>query len=346
MLPRKKCKEAPPSEAAPALTTEAILDRIHSPCRGLQPVIRFVFQSEGKRLRPRLLCLSARLFEHASPHLAEAATLVEALHNGTLLHDDVMDRARIRRNRPTVNRLWGNGVAVLAGDFLLAAVMDLALRTGNASIPPLAVETLMELVEGQMMELQNLGNLRLSERTGLQIIRKKTASLFGMACRLGGLLGCAAPERLRALETFGLQVGTAFQLLDDVRDYLSDQTRTGKEPGRDLAEGKVTLPVLVAFRQADPRDKMRIRQIFSDPGRALCLREITNLVESHGGFSYTLRKAEGYVRKAVSVLRLLPPCGQRADIEQAAWEMLRENSPYPALHPSSCSPAERTPLAR
>lgn len=327
MLPQKECIESADPMAVPALSTTEILDRIHPPCHGLHPVVRFVFQSEGKRLRPHLLCLSARLFSHATPHLADAATLVEALHNGTLLHDDVMDRARVRRHRPTVNRLWGDGVAILAGDFLLAAVMDLALRTKHPSIPPLAVETLIQLIEGQMMELQNQGNLTLTERTGMRIIEKKTASLFAMTCKLGSVLAGATSDHIRALESFGLQLGIAFQLLDDIQDYISNQTHTGKEPGRDLAEGKVTLPVLVAFRHAGTKDKKRIRHIFSAPQREKYLGEITTLLEDHGGFSHTLREAEESVRNAVSALRVVPACKERADIEQAAWRMLRDNTP-------------------
>ncbi len=341
MLPQEKSTESTHMIAVPALTTNEILDRIHPPCHGLHPVIRFVFQSEGKRLRPHLLCLSARLFNHTTPYLAEAATLVEALHNGTILHDDVMDRARVRRHRPTVNRLWGDGVAILAGDFLLAAVMDLAFRTKHPSIPPLAVETLIQLVEGQMTELQNLGDLTLTERTSMRIIEKKTASLFATACKLGSVLGGADPNHVLVLESFGFQLGIAFQLLDDIQDYLSTQTHTGKEPGRDLAEGKVTLPVLVAFRQAGTKDKKRIRQIFSDPEREKCLGELTTIVEGLGGFSYTLREAEACVEKAVSVLRIVPASEERADIEQAAWKMLRENTPRRTMEASNSSSKER-----
>jgi len=213
--------------------------------------------------------------------------------------------------------------------------MDLALRTQHPSIPSLAVETLVHLIEGQMMELQNQGNLTLTERTGMQIIEKKTASLFAMACKLGGVLGGASPEHILALESFGLQLGIAFQLLDDVQDYLSNQTHTGKEPGRDLAEGKVTLPVLVAFRHADTQDKKRIRHIISAPQREKYLGELTALLEEHGGFSYTLREAEECVRKAVSALHILPACEERADIEQAAWRMLRENIPRRTMEASN-----------
>ncbi len=312
----------------PSLSTGEILDRIHPPCQGLHPIIRFVFQSEGKRLRSRLLVLAARLFHHAPAHLSEAAILVEALHNGTLLHDDVMDRARVRRSRPTVNRLWGDSVAILAGDFLLAAVMDLAVRTQHPSVLPLALETLMQLVEGQMMELQNQGNLSLSEPTSMEIARKKTASLFTMACTLGGILAEGEPYRVRALGSFGRHLGIAFQLLDDVHDYRPGRLDTGKEPGRDLAEGKVTLPVLAAFRRAGTRDKKRIRRIFSDPGREDHLGELSLLIEGLGGFAYTLSKAVDCVKKSISALEILPPSQGKAEIEQAAWGVLGEHTPW------------------
>ena len=327
MLPRKKASRTSVPIVLPALTTKEILDRIHPPCHGLHPVIRFVFHSEGKRIRPYLLYLSSRLFSSTTPHIAEAATLVEALHNGTLLHDDVMDRARVRRNRPTVNRLWGNGVAILAGDFLLAAAMDLALKTENSSILPLAVETLFQLVEGQMLELQHQGNLSLSERSSIQITKKKTASLFAMACTLGGVLADGDPDQIRALESFGLHVGLAFQLLDDIQDYTSCRTNTGKDPGRDLAEGKVTLPVLVAFQQADTQGKKRIRQIFSDPQRIRCLQELTGFVEDHDGFSYTHRKARDCLERAICSLDVIPASEEKDDIERAAWKILKDNNP-------------------
>lgn len=327
MRPRPKSTPSTLPIPFPSLTTGEILDRIHPPCQGLHSIIRFVFQSEGKRLRSRLLLLAARLFDPAPAHLSEAAILVEALHNGTLLHDDVMDRARVRRNRPTVNRLWGDGVAILAGDFLLAAVMDLAVRTENPSVLPLALETLMQLVEGQMMELQNQGNLSLSEPTSMEIARKKTASLFAMACKLGGILAQGEPGPVRALGSFGLHLGIAFQLLDDIHDYTPGRLDTGKEPGRDLAEGKVTLPVLAAFRQAGTRDKKRIRRIFSDPGREDHLRELTLLIEGLGGFAYTLSKALDCVKKSVSALDILPPSQGKAEIEQAAWRVLGEQTP-------------------
>jgi octaprenyl-diphosphate synthase len=179
-----------------------------------------------------------------------------------------------------------------------------------------------------MMELQNQGNLNLTETTMMRIIEKKTASLFAMACRLGGILADARPEHLHSLESFGLHLGTSFQLLDDVQDYLSGQAHTGKEPGRDLAEGKMTLPVLVAFRHAGTQDKRKIRHIISAPQREKYLGDLTTLVQDHEGFSYTVRKAEECVKKAVSAIASVPASEEKADIERAAWRMLRDNVPH------------------
>jgi octaprenyl-diphosphate synthase len=223
--------------------------------------------------------------------------------------------------------LWGDSVAILAGDFLLATVMDLALRTRHASVLPLAVETLIQLVEGQMLELQNQGNLSMSEPTSVQIIEKKTASLFAMACKLGGLLARGEPEQVRALESFGLHLGIAFQLLDDIQDYTSTQAHTGKEPGRDLAEAKVTLPVLAAFRQADTKSKKRIRHIFSDSQRSNRFQELTLLLQDLGGFAYAYEKAVHYLEKAVSALHILAPCEEKTELEHTAWRILKENTP-------------------
>jgi octaprenyl-diphosphate synthase len=345
VLPQKDCAASTLPLALPSLGTQEIFERILPAGHGLQPVLRFVFQSEGKRLRPRLFYLSARLFNNPTERLADAAVLVEALHNGTLLHDDVMDRAKVRRNRPTVNRLWGDGVAILAGDFLLASVMDLALRTEHPSVLRLALETLTQLVEGQMLELQNQGNLSLAEPTSMEIIRKKTASLFAMACRLGGLLGQGTPDQVRALESFGLHLGVAFQLLDDIQDYTSVQSHTGKEPGRDLAEANVTLPVLVAFRQAGPKEKKRIRSIFADPRRAEHLKEVTVLVGELGGFSYTFQRARASIDRAVHALQIIPACPEKAAIEQTAWGILAGNTPPGCAHPPKRrreSPRERS----
>lgn len=307
MLPQTSITPSGDPVSSPAfVTSERILSTMATPCAGLQPVIRFAVNTRGKRLRSRLLVLSAGTLNTQPEHLAEAAVLVELLHNGTLLHDDVMDRAVVRRHRPTVNRLWGDSVAILAGDFLLAAVMDLALKTGSEAISRLAVDTLMNLVSGQMQELQNQGNLSLEEREYMEIIGGKTGALFAASCAMGGVIAGASPLHLRALEGFGRQLGLAFQLLDDLGDYLSPQARTGKEPGRDLAEAKVTLPLIAALRNASREQRRTIGALFADPDRRGRLPSFRALIQDLGGFSYTLAAARTCVQAALRSLESLP----------------------------------------
>ena len=189
------------------------------------------------------------------------------------------------------------------------------------------METLIQLVEGQMLELQNQGNLSMSEPTSMQIIKKKTASLFAMACKLGGILAHGEPDQVRALESFGLHLGTAFQLLDDIQGYTSTQAHMGKEPGRDLAEAKVTLPVLAAFRNADTKSTKRIHHIFSDSQRSNHFQELTLLLQDLGGFSYVLQRAIHYVDEAACALDIFPSCDEKVELEQTARRIFNENAP-------------------
>ncbi|MEW6439353.1 MAG: polyprenyl synthetase family protein [bacterium] len=307
------------------ITTEEILSAIRTPADGLQPVIRYVLGAPGKRLRSALLYGASRLIDTAPalrPNVVRAASLVELLHNGTLLHDDVMDHARVRRNLPSVNWLWGDAVAILAGDFLLAAVTDLAVRTGIPSVLTTAVETLIELVEGQMLEIRNQGNLDLEEGRYVEIIRKKTASLMSASCRLGGIVTRGGRTEIAALERFGLHLGLAFQALDDLRDYTAPTAVSGKETGKDLAEAKVTLPVLAALRRATPSSRERLCQIFSHAGRERCLEEVRDLLSRLGGFSYTARKARQWIHRALRSLCAFPPSVARQDLERIATALL------------------------
>lgn len=305
------------------ITTEEILAAIRPPCDGLGPVIRYTLETPGKRLRSQLLYGAARVLgSPPNPNLARAATLVELLHNGTLLHDDVMDHARIRRNRPSVNRLWGDAVAILAGDFLLATVMDLALQTGIPAIITTAVDTLIRLVEGQMLEIQQQGNLGLTEDTYLEIIRKKTASLMMAACRMGASMAGGNPEEILSLERFGLHLGLAFQMLDDLQDYCASAEASGKEPGRDAAEGKVTLPVIASLRKANPGQRERLRQIFGHDHRARPPEELRALLDRLGGFRYTLCAARQSVERAMDSLSSFPGGSAKRDLETIALAIL------------------------
>jgi len=303
-------------DAFPAITTEEIMKYMHAPGKALRPVIRYTFQDPGKRLRSRLLYLSAQLTGRPSTHLTEAAALVEMLHNGTLLHDDVIDHASTRRNRPTVNRLWGEGTAIMAGDFLLAATIELAVRLSHPQVLPLTVHTLIQLVDGQVRELQSQGDLFLPEKVYMDIIEKKTASLFSAACKTGIMLSGGTQEQIGSLDFFGRYLGIAFQLLDDIQDYKSLGGDTGKQRGKDLAEKKVTLPLLKAFQKAGLEDRERIMEIFSGQQSSQRLDELVSIIERLGGFSYGLFKVKAFLEKALSILKRFPENNSRQDMEK------------------------------
>jgi len=197
-------------------------------------------------------------------------------------------------------------------------VMDLALKTGHPDVPPAAVHCLAELVAGQMEELKNHGNLSLSESQYLGILRKKTGCLFAFSCRLGATLAQGNHDQTRTVEDFGYSFGTAFQLVDDLLDYLGSREQTGKEPGLDFCEGKVTLPVLVAFKRGSPEEKARIRRIFESGQKRSRLSEFTAILHGLGGFSYTLAKARAYVTQAIGLLAAFPSSVARFDLEQTA----------------------------
>lgn len=290
---------------------------------GLAPVIAYALEQPGKRFRSALLCGSASLVgKPAHPGLALAAALVELLHNGTLLHDDVMDHACVRRHRPSTNQLWGDALAILAGDFLLAAVMRLAYQTGNPAIPLLTLETLLELVRGQALEFRNHENWDLCEQTYLEIVQKKTASLIGAACAMGALLGRGTPAQVEALTEFGRGVGTAYQILDDLRDYTDSAQDLGKEPGKDLIEGKATLPLLSALRLAAPQESARIRSLLAEPQRSRHLEEIRRRMEELGAFTYTLSKAREYADRALDLLGTFPDTPARKALQDGVLNLL------------------------
>lgn len=327
MLPQR---DAPLQTAActpPGVGHDTLLSTMPTPAPGLDRIVRYAMEGEGKRLRPRLLVQSARTLASNPRHLAEAATLVELLHNGTLLHDDVMDRARVRRGRPSVNRLWGDPAAILAGDFLLAAVVELALRTGLEPLVRLSVDTLLDLVAGQWREIQNEGNLALSEPEYLEIAARKTASLFSASCRMGGLIARGLPHQVHALGVFGRELGMAFQMLDDLHDYVAEERHTGKEPGRDLAGSKVTLPLIIALRNASAEQRRELRRLFADRESPRRLEAFRRRIRDLGGFAETLQQARQRVRRASRALDSLPPGDARSCLRRLAERLLRGDDP-------------------
>jgi octaprenyl-diphosphate synthase len=260
---------------------------------------RYLLFSGGKRIRPMLLLLTAKLAGYTGGRLYPLSAMVEFMHTATLLHDDVIDHSHLRRGYPTVNSRWGSALSILVGDFLYAKAMALVVDDGDAQILKEITRVTMRMTEGQVMETLKIGDTSLTEAEYEQIIRQKTAALFGACCYIGGALGALPVEKMEALRRFGLTFGSAFQLVDDALDFIGKEQRLGKPVGSDLREGKVTLPVIVTLQHASS-DELEIIQRFvrGDDRSPETFQRIVALIQKYDGIEYALREAGRYVEQA------------------------------------------------
>jgi octaprenyl-diphosphate synthase len=264
-----------------------------------------ISQFHGKLLRPALLLLTARACGDLRPAHPVLAAVVEMVHIATLVHDDILDEADIRRRAATVNRLWGNERAVLMGDFLISHAYHLCSSVDSIYAARLIGRTTNTLCEGEMMQVANRENFDLTESEYLDIISRKTASLIGTCCELGASFSGAAENTVAALRRFGISVGIAFQIVDDILDLTGDEAEMGKSLGRDVHKGKLTLPLIAALRSATgpERDKLLTLLTGSDPQRH---RQITRLLRERDAVDYAFSVAEDYVESARAALAALP----------------------------------------
>ena len=284
--------------------TESLLwDHLHSSVSLITEVGSYLLQGGGKRLRPLLVILSARLCGYTGSHHLTLASVVELIHNASLLHDDVVDSAEVRRGRAVANSLWGNPASILVGDYLYSKAMNMAVSLQNQRVMDILAETTVIMSEGQVMELASANNLGLPEADYLRIVEAKTAVLMAAACRLGAVLGNAPPAQEKALEAFGRGVGMAFQLTDDLLDYAADAGKLGKSLGKDLAEGRVTLPLIHLLHHGAEEEIAQVRAAFNT-GRATPehLRAICQAMEARRSLEYTLQQAKAYVAQAKEAL--------------------------------------------
>jgi len=264
--------------------------------------------SGGKRIRPLLLLLSARACGYEGPRAITHSVVVEFIHTATLLHDDVVDGAEVRRGNSSANLKWGNEASVLVGDFLFARSFSMMAQDGNAEILKTMSNACTLLSEGEVLQLVNMYNIRLKEEDYLDVIYRKTAALIASSCRVGALLGEGSPPIVNAMNQFGSQVGYAFQLVDDALDYMGDENRTGKEVGKDLREGNVTMPLLRLCALATPAEFDLVCQLIvhSDDIAPEDFRDVVKMMEKYNTISYTLDRARGYIEAAKSALSALP----------------------------------------
>ena len=282
--------------------------------------------SGGKRLRPLLTVISARICGCDEPQNIRFATIFEYLHAATLLHDDLVDGALLRRGKQAAHRLFGNETAVLTGDFLLARALSIAADTENVEVIRIIGNITEQMSQGEIQQLINKGRTDLSETEYLEVIRRKTAILIEGACHVGALVAQGTAPETNALKCFGSRIGLAFQMADDLLDYTSDAALLGKPVGTDLKEGKLTLPVIVSLKAAGAKDRGRMLDIirsksFSDAD----FNEFKALLHQYGGISHTRQRAAEFVSEAKSALLVFAPSPDRELLDLIAeYTLLRK----------------------
>jgi octaprenyl-diphosphate synthase len=285
-----------------------IRDRLASDVVLINQVAEYIVGAGGKRLRPMLLLLAAGAAGGPAAidgRAHQLAAVVEFIHTATLLHDDVVDESDMRRGRRTANSVWGNAASVLVGDFLYSRSFQLMVELQRMEVMQLLADTTNRIAEGEVLQLLHIRNPDTDEAAYLRVIERKTAVLFAAATRLGGLLADAPPAQCDALEAFGLDLGYAFQIADDVLDYAADADVLGKNLGDDLAEGKATLPLIHAIAHSDATTSARLREIVSN-GDVDALAEVLTAIQATGGLEYSRGRAAAYAARADAALASVP----------------------------------------
>ena len=230
-------------------------------------VSNYLISSGGKRFRPVLLLLCAHLCGYRGPRAVPLASTIEFIHTATLLHDDVVDRAFVRRGMASANSVWGDGASVLVGDFLFTKSFSIIVQDGNLHILEVVSGATTRMAEGEVMQLVKMGNPEIAEEDYYYVVMNKTAVLISAACQIGAILGKASLEKEKALADFGFNLGIAFQLMDDTLDYVSEEATLGKAIGKDLNEGKITLPLIHTLQTCSKGEREQLTQIILDVNR-------------------------------------------------------------------------------
>ncbi len=283
----------------------------------IRQVAEYIVGGGGKRLRPILLLLSAGAFDYRGRHHHELAAVVEFIHTATLLHDDVVDESGLRRGRATANALFGNAAAVLVGDFVYSRAFQMMVGVDSMRVLQVLADATNVIAEGEVMQLMNCHNPDIDENDYLEVIRCKTAKLFEAATRLGAILGGAPRAQEEAMAGYGMRLGTAFQLIDDVLDYSGEQAVIGKNVGDDLAEGKPTLPLIHAMQRGTPEQAQQVRNAIERGGRDE-LDAAIEAIRATGALDYAREQARAESRAACAALEHLPRSAYRDYLLQLA----------------------------
>jgi octaprenyl-diphosphate synthase len=273
---------------------------------------RYICSSGGKRVRPAILLLGSKIFGYDGPIGPRLGAVIEMIHAATLVHDDIIDDANVRRGRASVNAQWGNEITVLMGDWLYMTAFRLALGERHFRVLDILIEVTRKMIEGELIQLEFNGNLDVTEEQHLDISIRKTAFLFSACSQLGGILGSAGEKHEEQLRLYGLNVGLAFQLVDDVLDFTSNESTLGKPVGNDLKEGKLTLPLIYLMRDGEPRHREMVKDALRQNTLDASTRDaIFQLVRDYHTADKVMEKAHAYAQKAKDCLKDLPACDAR-----------------------------------
>ncbi|HYP09172.1 MAG TPA: polyprenyl synthetase family protein [Bryobacteraceae bacterium] len=310
------------SKLGQSLTAKEILDLIQDDLRKVEREISLESMASGtivstisqhlngnggKRLRPILLLLSARLVGDTNPACIHLGAVVEMIHTATLVHDDIIDVAETRRGRPSTNILWGNHTSVLAGDWLYMQAFQIALRERNFHVLDILIALTQSMVEGELLQLDRIGRLNVSEADYMELVDRKTAGLFSACARLGAVAGGGSDEQEQRLGEFAWNLGMAFQLVDDVLDFTAREKVLGKPIGGDLREGKVTLPVIYALQSCEPSERAVIEQVVTERSYTnASLDSVLAVLERRGGIERARERAAIFAEKARVAIQEFP----------------------------------------
>ena len=296
-----------------------ILTRAESHVEMVPQLARYLIEAGGKRLRPMLTVAAALLFGKPTGAQTNYAAAVEFMHNATLLHDDVVDESDMRRGRPAARKIWGNQASVLVGDFLLGQAFLMMVETGRLDALAVLARAASIIAEGEVFQLAKAGDLAATPDDYDQVIRAKTATLFQAAAEVGAMAGGADEAGRAALRDYGMELGLAFQLVDDVLDYRGESGAMGKNTGDDLREGKMTLPVILTLADANPAEREIITASLgkSDASDA-ALTQVVAIMNRHGALARTIEEAHAHVRAARTALDPLPPSAMKTILSDIA----------------------------
>ena len=296
-----------------------ILKRADSHVEMVPELARYLIEAGGKRLRPMLTVAAALLFGKGNGAQTNYAAAVEFLHNATLLHDDVVDESDLRRGRPAARIIWGNQASVLVGDYLLGQAFLIMVETGKLDALEVLARAATVIAEGEVFQLSKAGDLSATPEDYDQVIRAKTATLFQAAAEVGAMAGGADETGRIALRDYGMELGLAFQLVDDVLDYRGESGAMGKNTGDDLREGKMTLPVILALADANPAEREIITAALGKPDASdAALSQVVAIMTRHDALARTVEEANGHVRKAREALGPLPPSEMKTILSDIA----------------------------